>query len=91
VSLGRFDNRPIYPLSDVTGLVEGVDYLPVKQESAGRANSYDNTGYFTASSVLASVTGLVAWVDYIPVYVVARTTPWTSGTDGYVPFFDVTP
>ncbi len=90
-ALCRYDNKDIYPLASVTGLVEWVDYLPVQlQATPNRLNSTDNNGALHASSVLASITGKVKWVDYIPVYVVARTVPWYVGPTGYIPYDDVT-
>ena len=56
MSLDRFNGRPIYPLASKTDLTAWVDYLPVKQESAGRANSTDNTGFFSASAILSTIT-----------------------------------
>lgn len=90
MSLNRFNGRPIYPLASKVGLVEWTDYLPVKQESAGRQDTTDATGYFKASSVLADITGLVKWMDYIPVYVEAgRSKPWSTDSTGYIPFYAV--
>lgn len=89
--LSSWDQRKIYPLASVSGLTEWVDYLPVKlQGSPNRLNSTDNDGALHTTEVLASITGLVKWVDYIPVYVVVRSTPWVTSTDGYIPYDDVT-
>ena len=87
--VARFAGKPLQILSSVTGLTEWVDYLPVKAETGGRALSYDNTGYLTSTSQSASPSG-TAWVDYTPVFVVSRNTPYSTGTDGYIPFEDVT-
>lgn len=88
--LSSWDNRDIFPLSSVTGLTEWVDYIPVKANgSPNRLHSTDNLGALHANSVLGSITGKVKWVDYIPVFVVSRNTPWTTGTDGYIPFDSV--
>lgn len=84
----RFGGLPLQILSDVTGLTEWVDYLPVKAETAGVSLTYNNDGYLTSPSQSASPAG-VKWVDYIPVYVVARSTPWSTEADGYIPFEDV--
>lgn len=89
--LSSWDNRDIYPLADVTGKVEWVDYIPVElQGSPNRLNSTDNNGALHASAVLANTTGKVAWVDYIPVFGVSRGTPWYVGPDGYIPYDDIT-
>ena len=87
--VARFGDKPLKVLSDVTGLVEWVDYIPVKEETGGRALSYDNTGYLSSTSQAADPAG-TAWVDFIPVYVVARSTPYSTSSDGYIPFDDVT-
>jgi len=86
-ALCRYDNMDIYPLASVAGLTEWVDYLPVKAQGApNRLNSTDNAGALNSATVLASTVGKVAWVDYIPVFVVARSTPWYVGPDGYIPY-----
>ena len=84
-----YNGYPIYVLSDVTGLTEWVDYIPVQQEQGGRAMSYDLAGYLMGEAV-ADTTGLTAWVDYIPVYAVSsRTIPWYVGANGYIPYYEV--
>lgn len=89
--LSSWDNRDIYPLPDVTGLVEWVDYIPVElQGSPNRLNSTDNAGALHATAVLANTTGKVAWVDYIPVFGVSRDVPWYVGPTGYIPYDDIT-
>lgn len=86
--VARFGDLPLQILSDVTGLTEWVDYIPVVAETAGRARSTDATGYLVSTSQSASPSG-TKWVDYIPVYVVSRSTPWSTDSDGYIPFDDV--
>lgn len=90
MSLARFFNKPIYPLTDISGLVAWRDYLPVKEQAApGRADSFDNDGYMTVSEVLASISGKVAWVDYTPVYVDdTATIPWSTDVGGFIPVSD---
>jgi hypothetical protein len=87
--VGILDGKALQVLSDVTGLVEWVDYIPVKEESAGRAHSTDNDGYLVSASQSASPSG-TKWVDYIPVFVVSRSTPYSTDADGYIPFDDAT-
>lgn len=74
---------------DPSGLREWVDYIPVQiNASPGRANSYDNDGYFPINT---DGTG-VAWVDYTPVVTVEnRTIPFAIEADGYIPVVDNTP
>jgi len=80
------DGRRIYLLASVSGLKEWTDYIPVAAGGAGRASSFDYTGYEVPSEVLTSVAGLVAWRDYIPVYeVTGRTKPWSTDAAGYMP------
>ena len=84
------NNRPkLFALSDVTGLQEWVDYIPVQVETQNDAlkNKTDVGGYKEVNS-LASDTGLLAWVDYTPVYLVTdRTKPWQCDPDGYIPVY----
>jgi hypothetical protein len=81
----RFTALPLYILADVTGLVAWVDYLPVKEERDGRADSYDAEGSLEPPEVLEDITGLTEWVDYVPAYVSAGTTPWVD----YLPVHEV--
>lgn len=78
----------VYILSDVTGLTEWIDYIPVKQpNSLGTANSYDINGY-QKLDVLTSTTGKQAWIDYIPVYVkTSGAIPWSTDATGYIPSY----
>jgi hypothetical protein len=85
----RFGDKPLKILGSVAGLVEWVDYIPVVEETGGVARTYANDGYLVSESQSASPTG-TAWVDFIPVYVVSRSTPWSTDADGYIPFNDVT-
>jgi hypothetical protein len=76
-------------ITDTTGLVRWVDYIPVQQTTASPhiPNSYDNDGAIELD-VLADTTGLMSWKDYIVVYEdVAATKPWLVSSDGFIPVF----
>lgn len=83
-----YEGKTIYPLPSTAGLVEWVDYIPVKANAANPGR-FDQDGSFPVIRVLTSTTGLVAWVDYLPVFVVNRTIPWTTEIQGYTPFQSV--
>jgi hypothetical protein len=82
----------VFSLSSAAGLTEWVDYIPVQSVSldATVINKTDPNG-FRQVNVLASDTGLLAFKDYIPVFVVqGRSTPWNTGSDGYIPMYAAT-
>jgi hypothetical protein len=83
-----YEGKTVYPLSDVTGLTEWADYIPV-EAIAVNVGRYDNDGSFPVVQVLTNIDGLTAWADYIPVYVVSRSIPWSTEADGYIPIEDV--
>ena len=87
--VARFGDKPLRVLSDVTGLTEWLDYLPVVEETSGTARTYDDGGHLVSTSQSANPAG-TAWVDFIPVFVVSRSTPYSTDADGYIPFDDVT-
>jgi len=92
VSLTRFlDDKPILVLSDNTGLVEYVDYLPVVEDTGGTQKRFEDDGVYVPSSVLSDGTGLVAWVDYTPVFVKVATIRWSSDAAGFQPVNNATP
>lgn len=77
----------VFEITDTTGLVEWIDYIPVKEVTAGASlrGTY-NAGSAFAVAVLASASGLHAGRDYIRVYVDAtKSVPWTTNNDGYIP------
>lgn len=85
--------QPVFALSSVAGLVQWVDYLPVRviSPSDGCAGRYDEDGCWPVEA-LASVTGLSAWVDYIPVFAVADSpNKWRYENDGWIPVDTLTP
>ena len=80
----------IFVVADVSAMTAWVDYIPVQaaDESDPVANRVEALGYQEVNS-LADDTGLTAFVDYIPVALVTgRTSPWTTGADGYIPVFN---
>lgn len=87
--VARFGDKPLKILSDITGLTEWRDYIPVKQVTSGTARTFDAGGHLVSTSQSASPTG-TAWEDFIPVYVVSRNTPYSTDADGFIPFDDVT-
>lgn len=78
----------IFPLTDVTGLREWTDYIPVQYVTfiEGKKNTYDDDG-FKWVYPLGDITGLTAWVHYTPVYVVADPPEEESryDDDGWIP------
>lgn len=84
-----YEGKTIFVLSDVSGLTEWADYLPV-MEASTNPGRFDNDGAFPVVQVLETPEGLTAWADYIPVYLVVRTIPWSTEPEGYIPFEDVT-
>ena len=74
-------------LSDITGLVEWVDYIPVKSASYDQAlANTTNAGGFQLTYTLPSLVGQVGWIDYIPVYEYAGgTIPFSTDAGGYIP------
>ena len=86
-----FEGKTIYPLPSVAGLIEWVDYLPVRAQ-ASNPGRFDQDGAFPVMQVLSSTTGKVAWADYIPVWVDnSKTLPWSTDAGGFIPFQRVTP
>ena len=81
--------KKVAALSDVSGLTEWVDYLPIQTvaQDAGQENRTSATGYIETNA-LSDTTGLQAWVDYTPVYIVTgRTVPWECSANGYIPVY----
>lgn len=77
----------VYVLSSVAGLQAWIDYIPVKQDTAGLQNHYDG---HILSNALTDITGKQAWVDYVPVYIVAGATEkYSTNSSGYIPLSDV--
>lgn len=78
----------VYEITDLTGLVRWVDYVPVKfSPDTDTPNSYDNNGALYVSA-LDSISGLQAGKDYIRIYVdSAATKRWTISADGFIPVF----
>lgn len=74
-------------ITDITGLNEWQDYIPVVAQTnpvASSRNTFANDGYMGVN-VLSSLTGLNAWIDYIPCYVVTgRSSPFSVSPDGYI-------
>ena len=84
------DDMVVGVLTDVTGLNEWQDYLPVQANDgaipAGK-NTYANDGYRSVN-VLEDLTGKNVWQDYVPVYIVADRTGLASvGPNGYLSFY----
>lgn len=74
-------------ITDLTGLVRWVDYIPVKQTAASPhiSNSYNADGAMELD-VLGDTTGLQAGLDYIRVYEdAAATIAWSTNAGGYIP------
>jgi len=77
-------------LSDVSGLTEWIDYIPVKvvAENVDVENTYANDGY-VLGNVLPDVTNLNKWEHYIPVYNVTSDVnynkTWSTDVGGYIP------
>lgn len=89
-----YEGKTIYPLASKAGLREWVDYIPVKLQTGGRDNSFDNDGNWKTVQVLSSgqAATKTAWADYIPVYVEGGySKPWSTDPSGFIPFDDVTP
>jgi len=77
-------------LSDVSGLTEWIDYIPVKEVTTNTTveNTYANNGYIVTNAI-ADVTNLNKWEHYIPVYDVTSDTnynkKWSTDVGGYIP------
>lgn len=76
----------VFSLASLVGLTRWVDYIPVKEVTPGRANSYDNDGCVSVTK-LASESGSTRWVDHIPVGVVADadSNMWRTDNTGFIP------
>lgn len=79
-----YEGKTVLILSDITGMREWEDYIPVTA-SPSNPGRFDNDGALPIVAVLTDSGGGTAWVDYIPVYIVSRTTPWSTDADGYIP------
>lgn len=85
------ERKVVYELSDVTGMTQWVDYVPVVVEIGCNAGTYDEDGCW-AVTALSSTTGKTAWVDYIPVYQVPETVNrWRYENNGFIPVDTLTP
>lgn len=86
------EKKIVFVLSDLTGLVRWVDYIPVAVVPGCEAGRYEENGCW-ATLPLASDSGKVAWVDYIPVGEVAPddTGKWRYENNGWMPVDDLTP
>lgn len=83
--------RVIFELTDVTGLTQWVDYIPVSVVPGCVAGRYDEDGCWNVDP-LASTTGLTAWVDYTPVFEVSQSAnKWRYENDGWIPVNTLTP
>jgi surface protein len=77
-------------LSDVSGLTEWLDYIPIKvvAENTAVENTYANDGY-VLGNVISDVTNLNKWEHYIPVYNVTSDVnynkTWSTDVGGYIP------
>jgi surface protein len=77
-------------LSDVSGLTEWIDYIPIKvvAENTAVENTYANDGY-VLGNVIPDVTNLNKWEHYIPVYNVTSDVnynkTWSTDAGGYIP------
>ncbi len=78
----------VYEITDLTGLVRWVDYIPVKfSPDTDKPNRYDNDGALYISAI-PSIVGKQAGLDYIRIYVdSAATKRWTVSSDGFIPVF----
>lgn len=86
VSTSKESQMVVFALTSVTGLKRWTDYIPVKIQSVGTANSFNTDGYI-ACDFLTSTVSKQAWIDYIPVFVDdSATTPWQVSDTGYIPF-----
>ena len=72
--------------------VRWVDYVPVKDVTPTRNDSYDDAGAIRVEE-LESSTGLVAWVDYIPVSedAGAAAGKWRFDANGWIPVSGMNP
>ncbi len=75
-----------FTLASLTGLTRWVDYIPVKEVTPGRVDSYDNNGAVSVAP-LANETGSIRWVDHLPVGVVADADSgkWRTDNAGFIP------
>jgi hypothetical protein len=78
----------VYEITDLTGLVRWVDYIPVKfSPDTDKPNRYDNDGALYISAI-PSIVNKQAGLDYIRIYVdSAATKRWTVSSDGFIPVF----
>ena len=78
----------VYAITDTTGLVRWVDYIPVKSSpDTDVINSYNNDGTLMVSQ-LFDVSGLQAGKDYVRVYEdAAATKRWVISSDGFIPVY----
>jgi len=83
--------KVIYELSDVSALVQWVDYIPVAVVADCVEGTSDEDGCWSVDP-LASTSGKTAWVDYVPVYEVAKSAnKWRYEADGWIPVNTLTP
>jgi hypothetical protein len=77
-------------ITNPTGLVRWVDYIPVKNVAVQTQveNTYSDDGYII-TSVVSDLTGKQAWLDYIPIYDdVLASVPWSTDINGFIPVSD---
>lgn len=79
----------VHQITDTTGLVKWVDYIPVKFLTADppETNIYNNNAAQLVSNLL-DVTGKQAGLDYIRIYEdETATRKWAVEANGYIPCF----
>lgn len=86
------EKKVVFVVTDLTGLVRWVDYIPVSEVPGCEAGRYEEDGCW-ATLPLSSTTGKTAWVDYIPVGEVPPEPAgkWRYENDGWIPVDDLVP